>query len=289
MTGHCLCGGITYELTRPARNQTVCHCDGCRRASGAPAVGWVTVARDSFCVHGEMKYITSPAPAGHGCDSPHTRRGFCPACGTPLVFEDAGRPGEVDVTAGTLDDAGGFKPREDVFAASRLPWVPAFTPAASRTRAALKTQYHGAMAMLKQAIEQCPDELWTAAGRGAPFWQVAYHTLFFVHLYAQPGSTGFVPWDVELEGIEDLRRRPEKVMGKTELLDYWSRCDAMVDVWVDAIDVDTETCGFSWYQLPKLDHQIVNIRHIQHHAAILAARLREADGTDIRWVGGKTS
>ena len=50
---------------------------------------------------------------------------------------------------------------------------------------------------------------------------------------------------------------------------------------VDRLDLDAWECGFPWYRLPKLDHQINNIRHIQHHAALLAGRLRLAAGTGI--------
>ena len=39
------------------------------------------------------------------------------------------------------------------------------------------------------------------------------------------------------------------------------------------------------YRLSKLEHQINNIRHVQHHAGLLARRLRLARGTDIEWVG----
>jgi len=34
-------------------------------------------------------------------------------------------------------------------------------------RAALKSQYHAALATLKQAIDRCPDDLWTAQGHTA--------------------------------------------------------------------------------------------------------------------------
>ena len=39
------------------------------------------------------------------------------------------------------------------------------------------------------------------------------------------------------------------------------------------------------YKLPKLEHQIVNIRHIEHHMAQLADRLRSSAGIGIQWVG----
>jgi len=39
--------------------------------------------------------------------------------------------------------------------------------------------------------------------------------------------------------------------------------------------------------MSKLEHQFVNIRHIQHHGAQLADRLRSAANIGIRWVGGQ--
>ncbi|MEZ4647921.1 MAG: hypothetical protein R3E97_03900 [Candidatus Eisenbacteria bacterium] len=43
--------------------------------------------------------------------------------------------------------------------------------------------------------------------------------------------------------------------------------------------------GFSWYKMSKLEHQFVNLRHIQHHMAVLAGRLREFADVGTRWVG----
>src|SRR5512143_1044451 len=61
-------------------------------------------------------------------------------------------------------------------------------------QAALKGQYHAALAMLREAIAQCPDDLWTADTYPIAFWRVAYHTLFFTHLYLQPDEQSFRPW-----------------------------------------------------------------------------------------------
>jgi len=40
--------------------------------------------------------------------------------------------------------------------------------------------------------------------------------------------------------------------------------------------------------MPKLDHQIMNIRHIQQHAAQLEERIRSATGVAPDWIGGNT-
>jgi hypothetical protein len=63
-------------------------------------------------------------------------------------------------------------------------------------RAALKSQYHAALTMLKTAIRRCPDELWDSSGTHAnSFWRMAYHTLYYAHLYLQPNNWVFSPWE----------------------------------------------------------------------------------------------
>ncbi len=50
----------------------------------------------------------------------------------------------------------------------------------------LKSQYHASLGMLREAIERCPADLWFDTSPTNAFWQVAYHALFFTHLYLQP-------------------------------------------------------------------------------------------------------
>jgi hypothetical protein len=62
----------------------------------------------------------------------------------------------------------------------------------------------------------------------------------------------------------------------------------MIDGAVDAMDVLASGSGFSWYPIPKLEHQVVNIRHIQHGAAQLADRVRAAADAGVDWVGARS-
>jgi hypothetical protein len=76
---------------------------------------------------------------------------------------------------------------------------------------------------------------------------------------------------------------------KAEVLAYWSICESMVDDAVDALDLNDPQSGFSWYRVPKMEHQIINIRHIQYHQAQLADRLRVATGAGVNWAGARRS
>jgi len=73
------------------------------------------------------------------------------------------------------------------------------------------------------------------------------------------------------------------------VLAYWAICDQMTDAAVDALDLRRRDSGFHWYKVSKLEHQMINLRHIQHHTAQLADRLRASDDIGIGWVGSRRS
>jgi DinB superfamily len=159
-------------------------------------------------------------------------------------------------------------------------------------RNALKSQYHAALAMLQEAIESCPPGLWADDGAVNPFWRVAYHALFYTDFYLQPSEHGFVPWEGHRPGLQrfgtdpppDAPRPPYSI---EELAGYCRRLGDGIDAAVDGLDLDAAESGFSWYPMSKLEHQLVNIRHLQHHAGQLADRLRRTGGRGVDWVGGR--
>ena len=150
-------------------------------------------------------------------------------------------------------------------------------------RSVLKRQYHAALAMLREAIERCPDEEWLSRDHKNTFWQVAYHVLFFTHLYLQPNEAAFVTWSQHHGDDDGTKGEP---YSKAQVLEYWGFVDTAVDAAVDSLNLESTESGFSWFKMSKLEHQFVNIRHIQHHAAQLADRLRSAADIGVTWVSG---
>ena len=47
----------------------------------------------------------------------------------------------------------------------------------------ISSQIQVALRMLRSAIEACPAALWDREPDHNPFWVLAYHALFFAHLY----------------------------------------------------------------------------------------------------------
>ena len=150
---------------------------------------------------------------------------------------------------------------------------------------ALKGQYHAALDMLKGAISECPDVIWLGGTPPRSFWRLAYHTLYFAHLYLQVRFEDFVPWELhrdEVESDAEHEKLDATPHTKEELLTYWELVDAMVDSQIDKIDLASPESGMPWYKIPKLDHVLLNLRHIQEHAGQLRDRLLEA-GIDQHW------
>ena len=55
--------------------------------------------------------------------SPGVKRGFGPACGTPITYASDHWPGETHILIGMFDDPSGFVPRKDVFTEDALSWA----------------------------------------------------------------------------------------------------------------------------------------------------------------------
>jgi hypothetical protein len=146
----------------------------------------------------------------------------------------------------------------------------------------IQSQYLATLAMLKQAIEKCPETLWNDAADKNRFWYVAYHALFYTHLYLQPTEQGFRPWAKHRSG-DDLSQ-PTDPYSKAEVLEYLAFCQQQVAEQVPQLNLEAES-GFDWLPFNKAELQIYTIRHLQQHAGELMERLGSRAGIDVDWVG----
>jgi hypothetical protein len=151
-------------------------------------------------------------------------------------------------------------------------------------RSVLKSQYHASLAMLSEAIRRSPPDEWLSTAHENAFWQVSYHALFFTHLYLQRDEAAFKLWEKHRGEGDGTGGEPYT---QADVLEYAEFCDRIVDDAVDALDLARTECGFSWYQMSKLEHQFINIRHIQHHAGQLIDRVRSAADVGVGWVAAR--
>jgi len=115
LSGGCFCGAVRYQAKGTPFHETSCHCEICRRTSGAPMVAWFSIPKTGFrLVAGEPTRFRSTA---------FGTRSFCPQCGTQLTFENDNSPDEIDVTISSLDDPDQLPPKDHTYVRSRLQWV----------------------------------------------------------------------------------------------------------------------------------------------------------------------
>ena len=158
-----------------------------------------------------------------------------------------------------------------------------------KEKAIIKSQYGASLEMLRQAISKCPDSLWHGPEYQNQFWQIAYHTIFYAHLYLHATEADFVPWKLhrrELARFEaaGIATEQESLYSKDEMLDYLALCLEQMPGHVDALDLQAGS-GFEWLPFNKLELQFYNIRHIQQHTGELCERLGAVGGIEIAWVG----
>lgn len=178
-------------------------------------------------------------------------------------------------------------------------------------KAALKEQYHASIAMLVDCVKKCPDDLWTTPSTKEPyddapdrhcirnFWRIAFHGIYFTHLYMLQSVESFGPpeglamgrrtdwaglwdksWDLDPFELPEDSAAPSV----QEMLDYIAFVDARVDPVVEGLDLDSQESGVPWYKnFPKMNHELLTLRHLQGHVGQLSELLM-ARGIDSDWV-----
>jgi len=118
--GRCLCGAVKFRASGAPKWVLWCHCESCRRHSGAPASVFVSFADDAVAMtSGEIaKYNSSPG----------VERGFCARCGSTLTCSNQHLPNETHFHVGAFERAAELAPMGELFGKERLPWVAQAAP-----------------------------------------------------------------------------------------------------------------------------------------------------------------
>jgi hypothetical protein len=154
-------------------------------------------------------------------------------------------------------------------------------------RTAIKRQHHSALWMFKQAIERCPEDIWVGGTHPRNYWRIAYHALGYAHLYLYEDLASWKKWDKHRVEATYLEGEVE-VIGhytRAELLAFTEMIDGEVDARIDALDLDSDSCGFTWYpNVTRCELLILSLRHLHGHLGQLSEILI-ANGEDVEWMG----
>ena len=126
LRGSCLCHGVRFEITGPLISPSNCHCSMCRKQHGAAFRSRARVQISDF------KWIQREDLVTFYESSPGSYRGFCRACGSPIINKfdarswtaqhDPDVPSRYGIALATLDDDPGVRPLSHSHVASKAPW-----------------------------------------------------------------------------------------------------------------------------------------------------------------------
>ena len=115
--GSCLCGAVSFELTREPVWAHNCHCQRCRKIRGGAFASNLFVPLDALrYTRGEDLLVSYKLP-----EAERFTHVFCKVCGSSLPFLNKDR-GTAVVPMGSLDDDPAYPPRAHIFVDSKAPW-----------------------------------------------------------------------------------------------------------------------------------------------------------------------
>lgn len=116
ITGHCLCGRVTYEVDGTLGPVSYCHCESCRRAQGGAFAVAAPVPRKY------VRLVTGAEAITEYESSPGKYRGFCRVCGSPVWSRRDDAPDVVRLRLGRVDGDLGRRPAAHIWVGDGAPW-----------------------------------------------------------------------------------------------------------------------------------------------------------------------
>jgi hypothetical protein len=158
----------------------------------------------------------------------------------------------------------------------------------ARLKKSLWLQYGAAIDTLEDALNLCPDSLWTVAlwnddedPRYGQFWYIAYHTLSWTDLFLGGSFEDFKPPAPFVRG-----KLPDQPYTKDQIYSYLNMVREKAHaIFEDLTDEKAyQLFVLEWIQAPYVEMQMYAMRHIQEHAAQLNLVLGEKGVTGQDWV-----
>lgn len=152
-------------------------------------------------------------------------------------------------------------------------------------KSALISQFQASLMMMEKGIRICSEDLWVSTNYKNRTWQLVYHTLFFTDLYLYQHLDDRQLWYGHKKDHHTLGafegKEPYK---KDEMLEFLGYIANRLVKAIGDLDLTKADSGFYWYKVNKLEHQLVNLKHLQHHLAQLMERIRLHQDAAVSWI-----
>jgi uncharacterized damage-inducible protein DinB len=147
----------------------------------------------------------------------------------------------------------------------------------------LWSQFGAAIDMLENLIRACPDTLWDDRSQHIVFWEIAYHTLFWLDFYLSGIRDDFTP-PPPFTMPRDL---PERPYTREQLLEYLKhgrdKCRMTIQDLTD--EQVRELWGFDdWDEKLTFGELLLyTMRHVHEHTGQLGLLLGQSGDTRLEW------
>jgi hypothetical protein len=108
-----MCGAVRYQLNARPLAVNACHCNACKKLTGATNLLMLLAMREAFSHEGPVQKYRRRADSGREIDIVR-----CATCGVRMWHEPLTGPEFVFVAAGTLDDPSWAVPTSHIFTRS---------------------------------------------------------------------------------------------------------------------------------------------------------------------------
>lgn len=110
--GGCLCGAVRFQLNARPLGVNACHCNDCKKLTGATNLLMLLAERAAFSHQGNsIQRYRKRADSGNQIDIIR-----CSGCGVRMWHEPLSAPHLVFIAAGTLDDSSWAVPTSHIWA-----------------------------------------------------------------------------------------------------------------------------------------------------------------------------
>ena len=116
LTGSCLCGGVRFEVTEPFERVAACHCESCKKLSGAGGTVSGRVRTDAIRLLAGEDLIKSFQP------TEGSTKTFCSECGSNLFGAGWPESENTSVRLSALDEPYEGRIESHIFVRSLAPW-----------------------------------------------------------------------------------------------------------------------------------------------------------------------
>lgn len=113
--GHCRCGQVVMTANGQPVFSVYCHCDDCRRATGAPVLAAVAFMKT------DISWKTDAGLKRHTNGTAH--RLFCGECGSPVAQEHDSKSDRTYFNTGFMDHPEEYPPTAHTYEGEQLPWL----------------------------------------------------------------------------------------------------------------------------------------------------------------------